>query len=290
MFFYVKKKEYACFSRVIFVYLRVERYKLYVELRIKRRSVGNNFGVDGQSMGLMRKVVECAFIVAIFGGCSACGASDEGQEEEARTVGKTEEQNEEEELKHIREILNLDYCYYWGQEGTKGARKPVLSMENADIGAAEVQYDLGISYFEGEGGVEDWEKAAEWWLKSAEQGYARAQNNIGVCYKFGIGMARDDVNAVVWYSKGAEQGDERARYNLGMCYLNGQGVEQDYSKAAEWFRKAAEQGYADAQCNLGMCYEHGCGVELDYTMAVEWYSKAAEQGYEQAIERLRELE
>ena len=38
----VKKKEYTCFSRVIFVYLRVERYKHYVE-QIIEMSYGQYF-------------------------------------------------------------------------------------------------------------------------------------------------------------------------------------------------------------------------------------------------------
>lgn len=120
---------------------------------------------------------------------------------------------------------------------------------------------------------------AEAYKKAAEQGDANAQYNLGVCYKRGEGGVDQDYNkAVYWYRKAAEQGLAEAQHNLGVCYINGEGVPKVIEKAVFWWEKAAAQGYANSQYNLGYCYEFGEGVDVDYNKAVYWYKKAAEQG------------
>ena len=103
-------------------------------------------------------------------------------------------------------------------------------------------------------------------------------------------MEQDYEKAVEWYRKSAEQGDADAQNNLGYCYYNGQGVAQDYEKAVEWYRKSAKQGVAVAQNNLGYFYAQGQGVAQDYEKAVEWYRRSAEQGFARAQEHLSILE
>ena len=71
---------------------------------------------------------------------------------------------------------------------------------------AWAQNNLGVIYKNGEGVPQDYEKAIEWYTKSAEQGYAEAQNNLGVMYDNGRGVPQDDKQAVYWYTKSAEQG------------------------------------------------------------------------------------
>ena len=80
-----------------------------------------------------------------------------------------------------------------------------------------------------------------------EQGYANAQFGLGVCYENGQGIIQSYEKAVEWYTKAAEQGYAYAQYNLGVCYENGQGIIQSYEKAVEWYTKAAEQGNVGAK-------------------------------------------
>ena len=55
----------------------------------------------------------------------------------------------------------------------------------------------------------------EWYRKAAEQGNAAAQYNLGVRYETGRGgLPKDEAKAVEWYRKAAEQGDADARNNL----------------------------------------------------------------------------
>ena len=127
--------------------------------------------------------------------------------------------------------------------------------------------------------MKDEKKAVEWYEKAAAQGNAGAQYNLGVSYYNGQGVGKDEKKAVEWYEKAAAQSDADAQYALGVCYENGKGVVKDEKKAVEWYEKAATQGDAQAQSNLGFCYEYGHGVDKDEKKAGEWYEKAAIQGH-----------
>ena len=79
-------------------------------------------------------------------------------------------------------------------------------------------------------------------LQLAEQGYAEAQYNLGVMYDSGHGVRQDYAEALRWYRQAAEQGHATAQYNLGVMYDKGQGVRQDDDEAFRWYRKAANRG------------------------------------------------
>jgi TPR repeat protein len=57
-------------------------------------------------------------------------------------------------------------------------------------------------------------KAVEWYQKAAEQGDAIAQYNLGISYKEGQGVKKDKNKAAEWLSKAAAQGDEDAQKAL----------------------------------------------------------------------------
>ena len=57
--------------------------------------------------------------------------------------------------------------------------------QQAEQGNADAQLELASLYRNGQGVVQSYEKAVEWYTKAAEQGYAQAQNDLGVCYKNG---------------------------------------------------------------------------------------------------------
>ena len=94
-----------------------------------------------------------------------------------------------------------------------GCGEPTL-QERAEQGDAEAQYNLGVSYAEGDGVVKDLEEAIKWWRKAADQGNADAQTNLGIAYGYGAGVAQDYEEAVKWYRKAADQGDADAKKAL----------------------------------------------------------------------------
>ena len=86
--------------------------------------------------------------------------------------------------------------------------------------------------------------------KAAEQGDATAQFNLGRSYYIGDGFNKSVVEAVKWCGKAAEQGNADAQYFLGACYVLGEGVAENDAEAVKWFRKSAEQGNALAKSLL----------------------------------------
>ena len=73
----------------------------------------------------------------------------------------------------------------------------------------------------------DYATAYRMWRPLADQGHASAQYNLGVSYDNGQGVAQDYAAAVSWYRKAADQGNASAQSNLGLMYAKGQGVAQD---------------------------------------------------------------
>ena len=76
----------------------------------------------------------------------------------------------------------------------------------------------------------------------AEQGDASAQYNLGVSYANGEGVLKDEAEAVRWYRLSADQGNATAQYNLGVSYANGEGVLKDSVLAHMWFNIVGVNG------------------------------------------------
>ena len=83
--------------------------------------------------------------------------------------------------------------------------------------------------------------------QQAELGAADAQNNLGVMYYNGEGVPLDHVEAVRWYRLAADQGFAAAQLNLGFMYDRGRGVPLDYAEALKWVSLAAARTTGDDQ-------------------------------------------
>lgn len=171
----------------------------------------------------------------------------------------------------------------------KSPRSIETLKQQAASGNAAAQYDLGISYHNGDGVPQDDAQAASWFRKAADQGNALAQYNLGLLYEDGSGVPQDFGQAVIWYRKAGDQHQANAEYSLGLAYFLGRGVPKDYAQAASLYHDAAEQGVAPAQYNLGVMCAKGIGVPQDYVQAAIWYRKAANQGDANAQFKLGEL-
>lgn len=157
-------------------------------------------------------------------------------------------------------------------------------LRNSDMELADAQVELGVRYANGEGIVQDFDKAAYWYQQAALQGDARAMTNLGKLYASGAGVTQDWGKATGWFRKAAEKGDSLAQFYLAASYAEGMGVEFDPRQTYYWNRQSAEQGCALGQYYLGKCYEEGFGVGQDAEQAEYWYDKAAEQGVDHESE------
>ena len=105
---------------------------------------------------------------------------------------------------------------------------------------------------DGQGVVQDYAKAREWFEKAADKGDAVAMGMTRQALPNGQGVAQDYAKAREWYEKAADKDDTYAMGRLGRLYTNGQGVAQDYAKAREWYEKAAAEDNEIAMGYLGL--------------------------------------
>jgi hypothetical protein len=80
----------------------------------------------------------------------------------------------------------------------------------------------------------------------AQQGDPVAQRYLALMFDKGQGGVQDYGKAVEWYEKAAKQNDSPAQYFLGVKYLNGQGVALNEKLAYAWFAIALNNGYEKA--------------------------------------------
>ena len=81
----------------------------------------------------------------------------------------------------------------------------------------------------------------------ANAGDADAQYNLGASYYLGQGVPQDYAQAAAWYRKAAEQGHADAQFNLGAAYGIGEGVPEDYVESHKWLNLAASRASAEKQ-------------------------------------------
>lgn len=183
---------------------------------------------------------------------------------------------------------------------------------------AEGMYQKGLQYQTGQGVLQNYAQAAEWYAKAAQQGHPAAQNRLAQQLFEGLGVAQDAEAALTWFARAAEsggaqyqfdyataleatrrvaqaaqvylmaadQGHLEAQTSLGVLYQNGQGVPKDSERARALYEGPAGAGLARAQNNLGLLYVRGDGVEQNYERAAQLFQLAAEQGMYTAMTNL----
>ncbi len=131
--------------------------------------------------------------------------------------------------KHLTAILSLAFILSTAalaDDDTLRVGTPDASQTPQDNpqAAARAAFDRG-----------DMAAAAKILEPLAWSGDVSAQYNLGVIYNNGQGgVPRDLAKAATWYEKAARQGNAMAALNLGIMYKQGQGVAQDYPRAYMW--------------------------------------------------------
>ena len=148
-----------------------------------------------------------------------------------------------------------------------------------------VWYRIGKMHCYGLGTEQDYEKAFEWFLKSAQEGNKFAQYSLANLYYYGNGVEKDLSQAFLWYRKSSEQGQPYAPYAVAQMYDKGEYVRQSeetaqryYKVALSGFLELESKGQADDNLyyKLGAMYKKGLGTEIDIPKAIEYFEKSAE--------------
>ena len=158
------------------------------------------------------------------------------------------------------------------------------NMKSADM-RSYVWYRIGKMHCYGLGTEQDYEKAFEWFLKSAQEGNKFAQYSLANLYYYGNGVEKDLSQAFLWYRKSSEQGQPYASYAVAQMYDKGEYVSQSeetaqryYKVALSGFLELESKGQADDNLyyKLGAMYKKGLGTEIDIPKAIEYFEKSTE--------------
>lgn len=165
--------------------------------------------------------------------------------------------------------------------------KNILAM--AKDGNAEAQNEVGMWYYTGTHTERNYERALQWFARSAQQGNVEAIGNMAMCYQYGHGIARDSVTATKLYQKSIQKGNEAlfdrqvelARQGsvfsnmlVASCYQNGYGVKREPKKAISFLTNAAEKGCVTAQRDVALAYLN----DNHPKEAFRWFEKGAANG------------
>ena len=154
-------------------------------------------------------------------------------------------------------------------------------IQKADSGDAEAQYRVAryIVWENPNESIEpDWfERAVDYFRRSAAQGHGDAMLDLGAMYDYGRGVRKDEAEAIAWYKKAAEILHPKAFRCLG--YSQGfhnfrDGGYADYRTAFKYFIKGALLGEPNCIYELGDMYYYGRYVEPDQVFAFKLYQKS----------------
>ena len=148
-----------------------------------------------------------------------------------------------------------------------------------------VWYRIGKMHCYGLGTEQDYEKAFEWFLKSAQEGNKFAQYSLANLYYYGNGVEKDLSQAFLWYRKSSEQGQPYAPYAVAQMYDKGEYVSQSEETAQRYY-KAALSGFLELESKdqaddnlfykIGVMYKNGLGTEADISKAIDYFKRSAE--------------
>ena len=148
-----------------------------------------------------------------------------------------------------------------------------------------IRYRIGKMHCYGLGTQQDYEKAFEWFLKSAKEGNKFAQYSLGNLYYYGNGTDKDLSHAFHWYMKSAEQGQPYAAYAAAQMYNKGEYVFKDENQAQEYYKQALA-GFLELESKnqaddnlfykMGTMYKNGLGTQKDMIKAIEYFKRSAE--------------
>ena len=158
------------------------------------------------------------------------------------------------------------------------------NMKSADM-RSYGWYRIGKMHCYGLGTEQNYEKAFEWFLKSAQEGNKFSQYSLANLYYYGNGAEKNLKEAFGWYMRSAKQGQPYASYAVAQMYSKGEYVEHDektaqeyYNQALSGFLKLEADGQADDNLfyKIGAMYKNGLGTEADMNKAIGYFKRSAE--------------
>ena len=148
-----------------------------------------------------------------------------------------------------------------------------------------VQYRIGKMFCYGRGTEQDYEKAFEWFQRSAKQKNKFAQFSLANLYYYGSGVEKDLSQAFLWYQRSSSQGQPYAAYSIAQMYRYGEYVTKDNDTAQRYYKQALsgflkiesdDMANDDLFYKLGQMFNLGLGTDSDVTKAIKYFKRSAE--------------
>ncbi len=148
-----------------------------------------------------------------------------------------------------------------------------------------VWYRIGKMHCYGLGTEQKYEKAFEWFWKSAQEGNKFAQYSLANLYYYGNGVEKDLSQAFLWYQKSSAQGLPYTSYAVAQMYSKGEYVDENEETAQRYY-KAALSGFLELESKdqaddnlyykLGTMFKKGLGTDIDMDKAIDYFKRSAE--------------
>ena len=167
-------------------------------------------------------------------------------------------------------------CFYRKGIGTNQDFNKAYDWFNksANQGFNKAILNLSICYKQGEGTAVNYQKAVELLIQLSDSGFIASYNNLAIHYMKGLGIKKKKKKAIELWEYASDHNDPKAQYNLGYRYLVGKDVAKDAAKGLELLKSASNNGEILALRRLGMCYRDGTGVDVDMPTAIHYFTKA----------------
>ena len=179
-------------------------------------------------------------------------------------------------------LLGELYLFNADGDDIKLAMSYVYFHSAADGGLALGQFNLGVSYYVGQGVEKDHDKAFKLFLASAKQDLTVSKFYLALMYERGHGTSKNLAKAFSWYKSGSDNGDAYSASRLGYFYGTGRGVKVSATKAFSYYKIAAVRGLGSAQLTISKLYYSGIGVHKNVVKAYVWAVFAEARGVKNA--------
>ena len=154
------------------------------------------------------------------------------------------------------------------------ASKLQMVQKRIDAGDADAMEFLASSYYHGDFGLKkNVPRAIELRTEAAKLGSIDAHYELGRSYYYGDGVGQDKVKGVGHWEYAAMKGDVHSRHGLGIAEYNA----GNYHLAVKHYTISAKMGYKDSLDEIKELFSEGYATKAQYSEALKGYGHAVEE-------------
>ena len=160
-----------------------------------------------------------------------------------------------------------------------------------DDGHPGCMNNMGVLYYTGRCGMQDYKKARKYYEMAVKTGYPLPAENLGYIYYYGFGTEVNYELAYRYFSMAALQGYIEATYKVGDMFRYGYYVDKSEMAAFDLYKKAYDL-YTNTDDfdrggnvikRMGDAFYEGIGTEPDPVTALMFYQRAEQLFYQQIM-------